>query len=196
VYDAASGRLLRTLLRGERLQPGRHEVAWDGLDDFGKPVPPGDYQWRLLTAPGLVAKYVTTVGINPPGGEHPVPNQSWVGDHLGPGTVAVDSSGVYVGSTMTEGLLSLLKANTEMTKVLWRRPQFYDGGQLRRVAAGGGFAYMLDPFGKLRRLSAADGKVQAEWQITWDGVHPIDIAARGSNLIAVYADKNVVAWLS
>jgi len=29
------------------------------------------------------------VGVNPPGGEDPVPRNSWVGDHLGAGIVDV-----------------------------------------------------------------------------------------------------------
>ena len=35
VFDRASGRLVRTLLRGERLSAGVHTSSWDGLDDRG-----------------------------------------------------------------------------------------------------------------------------------------------------------------
>lgn len=47
VYSS-DGRLVRTLWRGETLDAGRHDRAWDQLDDLGRPVPPGDYDIRLV----------------------------------------------------------------------------------------------------------------------------------------------------
>ena len=73
VFDKKSGALVRTLASAERLPAGNHTVPWDGLDNRARPVPAGDYEWRLLTSPGFTARYLTTVGIDPPGGEHPVP---------------------------------------------------------------------------------------------------------------------------
>ena len=51
----------------------------------GAAVASGKYEWRLLTSAGLKARYIATIGINPPGGVRPVPKKSWVGDHLGAG---------------------------------------------------------------------------------------------------------------
>jgi len=62
VFDRASGRLVRTLLRGESLSAGKHAAFWDGFDNRGNPVQPGEYQWRLVSAPGFTARYVTTIG--------------------------------------------------------------------------------------------------------------------------------------
>ncbi|MBC7993136.1 MAG: hypothetical protein H7Z15_07840 [Rhizobacter sp.] len=47
VYDE-NGRLVRTLWRGEALAPGTHQPSWDGLDDAGEPVTPGNWQVKLL----------------------------------------------------------------------------------------------------------------------------------------------------
>lgn len=69
VFEPTSGRLVRTLWSGERVPLGRHSIAWDGLDHRGEPVPAGKYEWRVVTVPGFTARYVTTIGINPPGGE-------------------------------------------------------------------------------------------------------------------------------
>jgi hypothetical protein len=44
---SASGRLVRTLLRGDRLPAGSHEIVWDGEDDGGDPAPSGAYFLRL-----------------------------------------------------------------------------------------------------------------------------------------------------
>jgi hypothetical protein len=40
------GRLVRALVR-EELPPGRFQVAWDGRDGSGRPVPSGVYLLRL-----------------------------------------------------------------------------------------------------------------------------------------------------
>jgi len=45
IYDVA-GRLVRTL-RDERMEPGRHTVAWDGLDDDRRQAAAGVYFARL-----------------------------------------------------------------------------------------------------------------------------------------------------
>ena len=153
VFDPATGRLVRTLLSGERLSPGRHLLRWDGLDNQGRPVPRRGYQWRQLTTPGLRARYITTIGVNPPGGENPVPSKSWVGDHAGAGIVDVDPSGIYIGSPITEGGRMILKVDSSMSRVLWSRPQFYQSGRLTRVATSGSHVFMIHPNGKLRRVN-------------------------------------------
>jgi hypothetical protein len=51
VHDVA-GRIVRRLADGP-LAAGRHEIAWDGRDDAGRPVAGGVYYFRLRAA-GLV----------------------------------------------------------------------------------------------------------------------------------------------
>jgi flagellar hook assembly protein FlgD len=48
VYDAA-GRLVRTLVNGER-PAGPHEIVWDATDGGGRAVRPGTYFMRLEAA--------------------------------------------------------------------------------------------------------------------------------------------------
>jgi len=45
IYDV-QGRLVRTLVAAD-LAPGRHEVAWNGLNEQGQRVPSGHYLYRL-----------------------------------------------------------------------------------------------------------------------------------------------------
>lgn len=42
------GRLVRTLLRGERREAGLQTVAWDGRDDQGRAVPTGTYRLEVV----------------------------------------------------------------------------------------------------------------------------------------------------
>lgn len=196
IFNKSTGRLVRTLLRGEQLERKLQRVEWDGLDNRGRVVTAGNYEWRLVSAAGLTARYVTTIGVNPPGGENPVPSKSWVGDHLGGGIVDVDSTGVYVGSPITEGGRMILKCDSGMSRVEWSRPQFYQSGRLTRIAASGQHVFIVHPNGKLRRLNPKSGRVESEWQIDIDKSSPSDIDARQANLIAAWPDRNLVLWLS
>ncbi len=47
VYDE-NDRLVRTLWRGEALAAGTHQPSWDGLDDAGQPLAPGNWQVKLI----------------------------------------------------------------------------------------------------------------------------------------------------
>jgi len=48
VYDM-SGRLIRVLTAPHRMEPGEHEVDWNGLTDSGSRATPGVYFLRLTT---------------------------------------------------------------------------------------------------------------------------------------------------
>lgn len=196
IFDRASGRLVRTLLSGDWLPTGPGTVVWDGRTNRGKPAPRGDYEWRALTTPGFTARYVTTIGINPPGGEHPEPRRSWVGDHNGAGIVDVDATGIYVGSPITEGLMMLAKVDASTSRVLWSRPQFYQGGRLTSAATNGRYVFMLHPTGILRRLSADTGEVEAEWPLGTKDDDLRDVDARGANLVVADAKREKLRWLS
>ncbi|MHC4878883.1 MAG: hypothetical protein ACYTGL_20730, partial [Planctomycetota bacterium] len=196
IFERNSDRLIRTLLVGDRLKAGKRSIAWDGLDNRGRPAAAGQYEWRLLTSPGLTARYVTTIGINPPGGENPSPRHSWVGDHMGAGTVDVDETGIYVGPPITEGMMMLVKVAADRSQVEWTRPQFYQGGRLTKVATSGQRVFMLQPTGKLRRLNRDTGRVEAEWDMNRNGIAPSDLDADGRNLVIVDPEQSSVRWLS
>ena len=57
IYDVA-GRQIRTLVR-ERQAAGRHEVAWDGCDGAGRPLPSGLYLYRLVAGAQRQARTLT-----------------------------------------------------------------------------------------------------------------------------------------
>jgi hypothetical protein len=60
IHDAA-GRLVRTLRDGGMLPAGRHEVAWEGLDDAGRPVAAGVYHCRLESGGQVATRRLTLV---------------------------------------------------------------------------------------------------------------------------------------
>ena len=60
VYDLAGG-LVRTLIAGEDLGPGRHARAWTGRDDTGRSVASGVYLYRLEAGGYSETRRVTLV---------------------------------------------------------------------------------------------------------------------------------------
>jgi len=51
--DDLSGRRVRNLFAALPRKAGRHAERWDGLDDNGVPVPPGDYRWKGIYHDGI-----------------------------------------------------------------------------------------------------------------------------------------------
>jgi len=81
VYDSR-GRMVRELARALPAGADRQTLRWDGLDMQGRPVPPGDYEWRSLETQGLRSEYLMSVGTS-------VGDRWWPGNHGGPDAVVV-----------------------------------------------------------------------------------------------------------
>ncbi|MGE9297282.1 MAG: FlgD immunoglobulin-like domain containing protein [Puniceicoccales bacterium] len=57
VIEAPDGARVRNLISGQPMTAGMHRIVWDGLDDNGQVMPPGEYQWRSISHPGLEPVY-------------------------------------------------------------------------------------------------------------------------------------------
>lgn len=193
IYDS-EGRIVRELLRGEPVRPGRRVLSWDGLDGAGRVVPEGEYEWRAVVSPGFVARFITRVGISPPDGRH----QTWVGDHAGPGGVAVDRTGIYISAELTEGLPLMIKLSPDASRRVWDKHQYYEGGIGRRIATNGQTLYLLQTrqdFTRVRKLDPSNAGLQATWDLYWDGAPARDMDAVGPFLALAYPGRNAVRWV-
>jgi FlgD Ig-like domain len=47
------GTLIRNLQSPQDIQPGAHGISWDGLDDSGAQMPPGEYEARVTLNPAI-----------------------------------------------------------------------------------------------------------------------------------------------
>ncbi|MFW6058811.1 MAG: FlgD immunoglobulin-like domain containing protein [Phycisphaeraceae bacterium] len=214
VYDA-DGRLVRELRRGEQQDAGAHEIAWDGLNRQGEPMPAGDYEWRVLRTPGFQAEYVTSLGINP-GSAH---WHTWVGNHGGAASVAIDETGMYVAAASSETAPTLLKQSRDGAQRHWTS----DHGITKGIGQGGlslasdqaGTLYMLQQNGLLNVIDAPSGELRDRWDVlptdmqrAMDGgtenrlythsktaVADIDMAARGATVVVSYRQRNEVWWI-
>lgn len=57
VVEDPQGRRVRNLVSGEEWPAGKHRLTWDGKDEFGNFVAPGDYAFRAVSHPGIVPHF-------------------------------------------------------------------------------------------------------------------------------------------
>lgn len=69
VIEEAQGRRVRNLISGRAMAKGTQRIVWDGRDDQGRAMPPGNYRWRAIAHPGLKPNYLFSYA-NGPGSNH------------------------------------------------------------------------------------------------------------------------------
>ncbi|MGI6496502.1 MAG: FlgD immunoglobulin-like domain containing protein [Kiritimatiellia bacterium] len=129
VVEDADGNRVRNLVSGATFSRGAHAVAWDGLDETGRPVPPGSYRWRSISHPGIEPRHLFSF-CDGPGSNH--------------GTLqaaATDGELVFVGTPVSEGGKEITALRPDGTVVgAWVAPHGHGLGAIA-LAAGDGFLY-------------------------------------------------------
>jgi hypothetical protein len=117
----------RILVAQEDRKKGRNTERWDGMDDQGKPLPPGEYQVRGIIHGPITGEFLFSVhnSGNPPyptddnkggwGGDHGSPTAcsalpdgmllAWDGCEFGWGIIKVDAEGRKQWGSKTQALL-------------------------------------------------------------------------------------------
>ncbi len=213
VYDQ-NDRQVRTLLYGEEFSSGLHKLLWDGLDRNGQAVAAGDYTLKLLRSNGLKAEYITSLGINPDSN----PYDTWVGNHDGAASVAVDSTGMYIAAQKTETAPVLLKQSLDGTVRHWTvtRNDVTEGrfqGGISLATDKAGRVFMLQQNGWLQVIRASDGDLRDSWDVlpanvsrssaTYEllyehsetRVAEADLAFGASTLVVSFRDENLIRWV-
>ena len=207
VYSADGAVQLRSLLVGERLEPGKHAVSWDGLDRDGRPVEPGTYQWKLVTGPGIEATFLNAVGVNPKAG----PWAKWVGNHIGPNTIAVGPLGICIGSPIAEGPPNIHMFEPDFATTRWLAPHYGWSGIGHRVLRMTDTAVVS--LAQDAQVSVFDAKTGAgvvgtsglgakRFDVLWegdkraghDGGRELSLDARGDRFVIGYRDHDAVRW--
>ncbi|MCY3022784.1 MAG: hypothetical protein NTW87_27715 [Planctomycetota bacterium] len=138
--DDGNGKRVRNLIAALPRKAGKNTEKWDGLDDNGKPVQPGNYTFKLLYHEGIRVNWI--MSYNSPG------NPSWdtsdgcgafYGDHTAPQAVAAGGDFVALACPMGEAGKHLIGCDLTGQR-LW--------GLANRTAFGGGHASL-----------ATDGKI-------------------------------------
>ena len=112
VIEKPDGQRVRNLISDYPRSAGKNTDFWDGADDAGRLVPPGDYRVRGLCHGPLDLLYDFAYG-NP--GNPPYDNSKgtggWLSCHENPLTVAADGERVYIAAPQSEGATSVMAAD-------------------------------------------------------------------------------------
>lgn len=170
IYDS-TGAVVRELLHTAPRVAGTHTEYWDGLDTFDYGLLEGSYPWKLVSTPGFVAEYAMTVGSN-----YPTGSEMWQqgpGCHGGAAWLAVDDTGLYVGSIGTEGVEPMIqKLSKDGTQFFWgiKRPVPYECISSLAVHNGVVYAQRTDEAGQRYEIileffkQTGDGTIKLEWE--------------------------------
>jgi len=151
------GQLVRSLLCYNEQQAGENRIPWDGYDDDGNPLAPGQYSWKLAYGDGVRATYIMGT-LN--GGDPKYPTAdgrgSWGGIWGNVIDTAADKTGVYLLWVMEEGQGALVKISPD-GNVIWKQhiPQALASAQ-SALATNGEYVIMASARG-LWRAKADSG---------------------------------------
>jgi photosystem II stability/assembly factor-like uncharacterized protein len=111
------GRQVRTLLAHAFRKAGAQTDMWDGLDDDGLPVIPGEYKYKILTHKGLKAELLTCYNCpNDPPYSTPDGKGSWAGDHGAPTSVVAAGEIMILGFSAGEALPAIIEVGLDGMK--------------------------------------------------------------------------------
>lgn len=80
--DDASGKRVRSLIAARPRKTGKNVELWDGVNDQGKIVDPGNYRYKVLYHDGLHVNYVMSFASpGNPSWDTPDGTGAWYGDH-------------------------------------------------------------------------------------------------------------------
>jgi hypothetical protein len=163
--DDTKGNRVRNLLPAAARKAGKNTERWDGLDDDGKPMPPGDYAVKIIYHDGINANYELSFA-NPgnPAWSTTDGRGAFYGDHTVPMAAAASGKFVAVANPMGEAGKHLIGLNLEPQR-LWGLPNrtAFDGGWIS--LATDGKTLWVGNEGKeatIYRVNIADGKY-APW---------------------------------
>jgi hypothetical protein len=115
------GWILRELCVATLFPAGDNTITWDGRDEYGDPLPAGDYHWRLAYFDGIGCKRIGGAGST---ARPPYRTADGKGDlgavHGMPAALAADAEGVYHLGGTEEGNPGLTKLGLDGI-ALWKR---------------------------------------------------------------------------
>ncbi len=125
VINDRNGRRVRNLIAQADRSAGEHTEFWDGYDNDGVLVPPGEYEYQAAITPDLHCLYEFTIynpGTPPfwtiDNGDPRLNPGGWAADHAAPLDVATSRGVVFVGSDVAESGHSIM-ALDENGRKLW-----------------------------------------------------------------------------
>ncbi len=190
------GKAVRTLVASGARRTGENVERWDGLDNSGKPLAPGTYNWKGLYHLPIKTKFVLSAHNS---GQPPYKKDDgtggWGGDHGNPTSVCAAGDSMLLTWSMSESGWGIIKTDLNGKK-LWglthNAEDIASDGKLLFVAGDNGHngAESVKPF------DLKDGR-----KLNWGNGKPaLDPPAGGdektnvATAIAYYNNKLYVSW--
>jgi hypothetical protein len=164
VIENSKGDRVRNLVSGRTFGPGRHTLVWDGLDEAGRLVAPGDYHWRGITHGGIKPLYQ----MNFANGDEPT-TEPWGPNHSALHHAAANRDLVFLAAPVTEGGWALLALDQNGKLVQGYEHQQGLGIQHNAIAADDQYLYCAQdgfPWGGTRDVDVNKPDWVAEWKLT------------------------------
>src|SRR5271168_1072817 len=141
LYDS-NGQLLRWLVRGEFRYAGENKEPWDGLDQYGNPVPAGAYTLKAIYHPHITTDYKMSVA-NPGNPPWPTPDDKgdWLSDEYDSQAAATDGRWVYLAAPGNELGYSIIAVD-ETGQRQWGIRSTSDGRAIS-LALNGNYLYAV-----------------------------------------------------
>ena len=190
VIEDSSGRRVRNLVTGQVFAAGPHDIFWDGLDEDGILVPPGEYHWRAISHPGIKPELLMYFYAP---GKAPWASHSWLADHSNPTSAAAFGDKVVLGAPVAESGNNIVLADLDGNKLAAANLSSFIGLGRLYLALGPDRIYALNEgspgYDSVRK--DADGKEYVYGDLTlvaWDhaGVQQRYEGKSGEHVVIAY----------
>ncbi|HYG74241.1 MAG TPA: FlgD immunoglobulin-like domain containing protein [Planctomycetota bacterium] len=142
VIEDPSGKRVRNLISGRSFSKGAQRIEWDGLDDAGKVVPPGEYRWRSIHHPGVTPNYLFSFGND---GTPPWRTGSgtdmWGPDHSVLLSAAANADYTFLGGSVAESGYAIVAVDADGIKRMHYNPLMGTGIEKVCLAADAQYLY-------------------------------------------------------
>jgi hypothetical protein len=160
------GKRVRNLISAAPRKAGKNMEKWDGLDDNGKPVPAGDYNFKGIYHDGIHVNYVMSFA-NPgnPSWDTSDGKGAFYGDHTAPHAAAAAGDYVALACPMGEAGKYLIGLNLEGQKIWGLANRVFADGNRASLATDGKILWIANQ-GKeasIYRVEIENGKY-APWK--------------------------------
>jgi hypothetical protein len=155
VIDDEKGNRVRNLISGQIMAKGKQRMVWDGRNESGVTVPPGKYNWRAISLPGLKANYQFSYA-NGPGSNHGTFHAAASNDKF-----------IFFGTPVSEGGYELVQLDTDGKMVRGFNSPHGHGLSKVAVAADDKFLYgAYDGSGWGQRIDRSKADWKTDYKIS------------------------------
>lgn len=155
VIEDERGNRVRNLVSGRSMAKGVQRIVWDATNDKGDLMPPGKYQWRAISHPGLKPEYLFSF-CNGSGSNHGTLHSA-----------AANAKFLFFGTSVSEGGYELIQLGPDGKFVRGYNSPMGHGLAKVAVAADDKFLYAAyDGTGWTQKVDRSKPDWKAENKIT------------------------------